>query len=139
MIVLDTNVVSEALRPSPGPAVMRWLDAQDPRTLFLTAVSLAELLVGVAYLPPGRRRSDLEGALAEALEQLFGDRLLPFDAAAAEAFAPLVAGARSRGVQLGFADGQIAAIAASRGLAVATRDVAPFEAAGRPVVDPWRA
>lgn len=137
MILLDTNIVSEALRPSPDDRVVRWLDAQNPRTLFLTAVSLAELLVGAAYLPSGRRRSYLEESLASALAQLFDDRILPFDAAAATAFAPMMAQARAAGVQIGFADGQIAAIALGKGFAVATRDAVPFKAAGVRLIDPW--
>ena len=139
MIVLDTNVVSEPLRPAPDARVMAWLDAQDPRTLYLTTVSLAELLVGMAYLPEGRRRSELEGGLATALGQLFGDRLLPFDVAAASAFAPMMARARAQGVQVGMADGEIAATAAAHGFWVATRDVGPFRATGVGVIDPWGA
>lgn len=139
MIVLDTNVVSEPLRPSPAPQVLAWLDAQDPRTLFLTTVSVAELLVGATYLPEGRRRSELEVGITSAMAQLFGARLLPFDMSAATAFAPMMAKARAQGVQVGFADGQIAAFAATRGFAVATRDVEPFEAMGVRVIDPWMA
>lgn len=139
MIVLDTNVVSEPLRPEPDPRVLAWLDAQDPRTLYLSTVSLAELLVGTAYLPPGRRRSKLEEDLARALAQLFGDRLLPFDVASATAFAPMMARARAQGVQVGMADGEIAATAATRGFTVATRDVEPFRATGVTVIDPWEA
>lgn len=137
MIVLDTNVVSEPLRPSPAPQVLAWLDAQDPRTLFLTTVSVAELLVGAAYLPEGRRRSDLEAGIGDAVTQLFGNRLLPFDLDAATAFAPMMARARTQGVPVGFADGQIAAVAATRDFAVATRDVEPFEAMGSRVINPW--
>lgn len=137
MIVLDTNVVSEPLQPFPAPQVLAWLDAQDPRTLFLATVSVAELLVGAAYLPEGRRRSDLEAGIGNAMAQLFADRLLPFDLPAATAFAPMVAKARAQGVPVGFADGQIAAIAATRGFAVATRDVKPFEAMGARVINPW--
>ena len=139
MILLDTNVISEALRPAPSDRVLRWLDEQDPRTLFLSAVSLAELLAGAAYLPPGRRRSDLERSLAAALRHLFADRILPFDAEAATVFAPLMARARAQGAPIGFADGQIAAVAAARGFAVASRDTAPFAAAGLRLIDPWSA
>lgn len=135
MIILDTNVVSEALRPEPAPQVIDWLDGQDAETLFLTSVSLAELLVGAAYLPEGRRRS--AGGLERAVATLFGERVLPFDAAAAEAFAPMVAAARSNGVQVGFADGQIAAIAVIRGFAVATRDAGSFRATGVELINPW--
>lgn len=137
MILLDTNVVSEALRPSPEMRVVHWLDEQDAGTLHLSAVSLAELLVGIAYLPAGRRRKRLASRLSDAVTALFEDRLLSFDAAAAEAFASLMARAREEGTPVSFADGQIAAIAAARGFDVATRDRRPFEACGIRVIDPW--
>lgn len=139
MIVLDTNVVSEPLRPAPAPQVLAWLDRQAPATLYLTAVNVAELLEGVARLPEGRCRAELEAALATRVLPLFAGRVLPFDEAAAFGFARLYARARAGGHALGLADAQIAAIAASRGFAVATRDAAPFVAAGVAVVDPWAA
>lgn len=137
MIVLDANLVSEPLRPCPAPQVLLCLDAQDPRTLFLTTVSVSELLVGAACLPEGGRKFDLEAGIASPMAQLFGDRLLPFDLAAAMTFAPMMAKARAQSVQVGFADGQIAAVAATRGFAVVTRNVEPFEAMGVRVIDPW--
>lgn len=139
MIILDTNVVSEPMRPAGSPAVLDWLDRQAASTLFLTATSLSELMLGVEILPAGRRRDELRAGLAELLDTLFESRILPFDAAAAHAFARLSAQARSAGRAIAMADGQIAAIAAVHGFRVATRDRAPFEAAGVPLIDPWAA
>ncbi|HEY1261039.1 MAG TPA: type II toxin-antitoxin system VapC family toxin [Stellaceae bacterium] len=137
MILLDTNVVSEPIRVSPDARVLDWLDAQVVETLFLSTVSLAELLLGVEALPAGRRRATLEARLEKQLEALFGERILSFDVAAAEAYAKIAARARSAGYAISFADGQIAAIAAARGLGVASRDEGPFRAAGLTVINPW--
>lgn len=137
MIILDTNVVSEPMKRGGNPAVQAWLDQQAAETLYLTAVSLSELMVGVAILPDGRRKEGLDGALNELLARLFGSRILAFDQRAAIAYAPLVCRARAGGRLISVADGQIAAIAAVHGFTVATRDTAPFAAAGVPVINPW--
>jgi toxin FitB len=138
MIVLDTNVVSEPMKAHASPAVEAWLDRQAVETLYLTAVSFAELLVGVEILSAGRPRHGIGAALEELVSTLFGPRILPFDREAAKAYATLVARARAAGHAISVADGQIAAIAAANGFTVATRDAAPFLAAGVPVIDPWR-
>ncbi len=137
MIILDTNVVSEPMRPDGNPNVLAWLDQQTAETLFLTATSLAELLVGIEILPEGRRRDGLDVALAELMTTLFGSRILPFDQKAAAVYAPLIGRARNRGRVIAMADGQIAAIATVHGFTVATRDTGPFEAAGVPFINPW--
>lgn len=137
MILVDTNVVSETMRAKPAPQVVDWLNAQSIGTLHLAAISLAELLYGIAALPEGRRKAMLGTDLAEQAASLFGDRVLPFDVAAAKSYATVVSGARRNGRVISVADGQIAAIAADRGFAVATRDTAPFKAAGVDVIDPW--
>lgn len=137
MIVLDTNVVSEPMKPAAEPGVAAWLDRQAAETLYLTTTSLAELLVGIDLLPEGRRKDGLAAALAAVLEDLFAGRILAFDRAAAETYAPLVARARAGGHTVSAADAQIAAIAAVRDFAVATRDTMPFAAMGVPVIDPW--
>lgn len=139
MILLDTNVVSEPMRPLGHPAVQAWLDRQAAETLFITTTSLAELLLGVELLPDGKRKEGLAAALHELLAELFGARILPFDRAAAEEYARLLGRARSAGHAISMADGQIAAIAATQGFTVATRDTAPFVAVGVPVIDPWAA
>lgn len=137
MIILDTNVVSEPMRPGGSEAVLAWLDRQAADTLYLTAINLAELLVGIMILPAGKRKRGLDAALTEVVSGLFGSRILPFDQAAAKAYALVVSRARTAGRAIGAADGQIAAIALVHGFTVATRDAAPFEAAGVPVIDPW--
>ncbi|AOJ89748.1 plasmid stability protein StbB [Burkholderia sp. MSMB0856] len=137
MILVDTNVISEPLRREPSLAVIEWLDAQNVETLFLAAISLAEMRFGVAALPEGRRRDWLHQSIEQRIVPLFRGRVLPFDDAASKAYASLRAKARATGNALASADGFIAATAAANGLIVATRDVAPFEAAGLRVIDPW--
>lgn len=137
MILLDTNVVSEPLRPAGDPAVLAWLDAQAIETLYLSAISLAELRFGIAALPDGRRKEMLHAKVEQSILLLFGDRILPFDTAASAAYAVLRARARIAEKAIGTVDGFIAAIAAANGFAVATRDAGPFEAAGLSVIDPW--
>ena len=136
MIVLDTDVVSEAMKPAPDIAVRAWLNAQVTETLFLTSVTLAEMLFGISALPEGRRKAGLMHTLAGVIA-LFGDRVLPFDAEAARAYAALAVAARGEGRGFPTPDGYIAAIAASRGFIVASRDRSAFEAGGLRVVNPW--
>ena len=135
MILVDTNVISETLRQQPDPAVVRWMDAQSIETLYLSAVTVAELRYGIAVLPEGRRRQVLHSGLEQSVLPLFEGRILPFDGAAAISYAELMAAARGRGVSA--ADGYIAATAHAAGLMVATRDTSPFEAVGLAVVNPW--
>ncbi|MGD0694799.1 MAG: type II toxin-antitoxin system VapC family toxin [Terriglobia bacterium] len=137
MILLDTNVISEAMRPQPDRNVLAWLDAQAAESLYLSTVSLAELLLGIESLPAGKRRRALAAALDEQIIALFGERILTFDLKAAEVYAKIVIRARRQGHPMAVEDAQIAAIAASRQFSVATRDEAPFQAAGVPVINPW--
>ena len=139
MIIIDTNVASEPLRAKPMAAVQRWLDRQVPEQLFTTAASVSELFLGVEILPQGRRGTALDADVRQTLSDLFGPRILSFDERAALAYAMLVARTRAKGIAIGVADGQIAAIALVHGFAVATRDAAPFVAAGVAVIDPWAA
>jgi predicted nucleic acid-binding protein len=137
MIILDTNVVSEAMKAQTDPAVLIWLDKQGTSDLYLTATSLAELRLGIEILPVGRRKAFLAGTLERILRQVIGNRVMPFDADAARMYAEIVTLARARGLAIGIADGQIAAVAAVHGFTVATRDTSPFEAAGVAFVNPW--
>lgn len=136
MILLDTNVVSEAMKPAPDPAVRAWLNAQAAETVYLCSVTLAELLFGIAAMPAGKRKKTLGGTL-DGLLELFGDRVLPFDADAARAYAALAVTARAAGRGFPTPDGYIAAIAAARGFIVASRDTAPYRAGGVQVINPW--
>jgi predicted nucleic acid-binding protein len=138
MIVLDTNVISEPLKPRADPAVIRWLDAQDSETLFLTATVLSELLIRIALLPAGRRKHGMELGMHALQAKLFADRFLSFDREAAVAFALLGSRAAAKGFSISVPDCQIASIAFMHGFAVATRDTAPFLAAGVPVINPLK-
>ena len=138
MILLDTNVVSEPLRPAPDTRVIAWIDAQPLETLFLSTITVAELRAGVALLPAGKRRSNLQESLETKVLPLFAGRVLPFDLGCTQAYAELRAKARAVGLSISSADGYIAAIAAAKGLVVATRDRGPFEGVGVAVIDPWR-
>jgi len=137
MIILDTNVISEPMKARADPAVAAWLDRQAAETLYLTTINLSEMLLGVELLPDGKRKRAMAAAMQELLAGLFGTRFLAFDREAAAVYALLVARATAKGSTVGVADGQIAAIAAVHGFTVATRDTAPFLAAGGPVVNPW--
>ena len=137
MILLDTNVISEPLKLAGDPAVLAWIDAQSIETLYLATISLAELRFGVASLPAGKRKDSLHTSLEQRVLPLFADRILSFDAAASAAYAEIRARARAEGNAIAAADGYIAATAAANGLLVATRDTAPFEAAGLTVINPW--
>ncbi len=138
MIVLDTNVVSEAMKPEPHPSVRAWLNEQAAETLYLSSVTLAELLFGIAALPTGKRKDMLAQTL-DGLMGLFRDRVLPFDTDAARRYAELAVTAKTGGRGFPTPDGYIAAIAVSRGFIVASRDRAPYEAAGAPIINPWEA
>lgn len=138
MIVLDTNVVSEAMKPAPEPRVKAWLDQQVAETLYLSSVTVAELLFGIAALPEGRRKQAL-GDVVDGLLAVFADRVLAFDLPAAQRYAQLATQARAQGRGLPTPNGYIAAIAASQGFIVASRDTAPFAAAGVDVINPWEA
>lgn len=136
MIVLDTNLVSEAMKPEPHPAVLAWLNNQAAETLYLSSVTLAELLFGIGVLPAGKRKDMFVQAL-DGLMELFRGRVLSFDADAARHYAGLALKARLAGRGFPIPDGYIAAIAASHKFIVASRDTAPYEAAGVSVINPW--
>lgn len=137
MIVLDTNVVSEAMKPEPDPNVKAWLNAQSAEILYLSSVTLAELLFGIGMLPSGKRKEMLTDALS-GLITLFDGRILAFDQAAAQQYAQLATKASAAGRGFPIPDGYIAAIAVSQGFKVATRDVAPFKTANIDVINPWQ-
>jgi len=138
MILLDTNVVSEPLRPAPEARVIEWIDAQPLETLYLSAMTVAELRAGVALLPAGKRRDRLHEHLEKLVLPLFAGRVLPFDLACTSAYAELLVKARRCGGGIETADACIAAVALANQFTVATRDVDPFRAAGLTVIDPWQ-
>ena len=136
-VLLDTNVVSELIRKSPDPAVEEWAAGHPLEALFFSAVGEAELRYGAAILPSGRRRETLVSDIERMLRDAFENRVLPFDSEAARAYADIVSMRRSAGRPVAPADCQIAAIARSRNIAVATRNVRDFEDIDIEVVDPW--
>ena len=137
MVVLDTNVVSELMRDDPLADVLAWLDHQPTRDLFVTAITEAEVRTGIAFLPEGRRGQGLVQAAERAFGGLFAGRILPFDSEAARAYAGIAAHRRAAGRPVSQADCQIGAVAHSRGMAVATRNVRDFSDMGINVIDPW--
>ena len=137
MIVLDTNVISELMKPSPDLRVADWLDSQLSDIFHITTVVLAELLNGIEMLPDGKRKRGLHKALDDIVIGMIESRVLAFDMSAARKFADINRLARSRGVTVGFADCQIAAAALVHGFSVATRDERPFSAMGCTVINPW--
>ena len=139
MFLLDTNIVSELLRPSPDPAVETWIGDRRATDLYFSAIGEAELRYGVAVLPAGRRRAALASAIEAILREDFTDRVLPFDREAARDYADIAAMRRAASLTVPPTDCQIAAIARSRGMAVATRNVRDFENIGIEVIDPWTA
>ena len=139
MIILDTNVVSEPLRPLPDQNVLAWLDRQAPETLYLTTITVAELWAGVAQLPAGKRRTQLQQAMTGNLLPLFEGRLLEFGADAAATFGALYAKAKAAGNSMDFADCAIAAIASTHRFMVATRNLKDFAGTGVRVTNPWEA
>ncbi|TCU30882.1 hypothetical protein EV130_101457 [Rhizobium azibense] len=137
MILLDTNVISEPWKPAPNGAVVAWMDAQVIETLFLSAITIAELRFGIAAMPSGKRQTVLRDRLEGEVLPHFAERVLPFNSATSQFYSDLMVRARLSGKAVGKADGYIAATAAANGLAVATRDTSPFEAAGLKVINPW--
>ena len=137
MILLDTNVVSELMRAAPEPTVEAWVSGQPPKSLYFSTVSEAELRFGAAILPEGRRRETLFSNIEGMLRRAFGDRVLPFDRQAARVYGDIAAMRRSAGRHVEPVDCQIAAVARSRGLAVATRNVGDFEGMEVELVNPW--
>ena len=137
MILLDTNVLSELLRPSPAAAVLGWLARQRPEAVGTTSITQAEMLYGVGVLPRGRRRDTLESAVQALFAEDFAGRVFAFDAQAAPHYAAIAVECRRRGRPVGQLDAQIAAIALARGCELATRNVADFAHCGVALVDPW--
>ena len=137
MIVLDTNVVSELMRPSPAASVLGWVAAQAARSLYTTSITEAEIFHGILLLPAGRRRQALEAAAESMFDQDFRGRVLPFSSEAARPYARMAAARQRMGRPISQFDAQIAAIAYSAGADLATRNVADYDRCGIRVINPW--
>jgi predicted nucleic acid-binding protein len=138
MIVVDTNVVSELMRPSPERAVQEWVLSHRARELCSTAITVAEILYGIEQLPERRRKEVLRSAAAEIFE-VFAEQVLPFDAAAAEQYALVVTQRDGLGPPIDGLDAQIAAICRAQRAALATRNLVDFRKTGVEVINPWQA
>jgi len=137
MTVLDTNVLSEALKPSPGEVVLRWLAEQNRHAVFTTAITQAEILYGVEMLPPGKRRSRLHAAVERMFTDEFPGRILPFDAESALLYPKIVAGRTHLGRPISQFDAVIASVCRSREATIATRNASDFEDCGLAIINPW--
>jgi predicted nucleic acid-binding protein len=138
VILLDTNVISELIRRDPDDRVLGWMDSLDSAALATTAITAAELLYGIARLPPGRRQNLLSEAVHVLLEDDLGGRVEPFDMSSATHYATLVSDRERAGRPIGVADAQIAAICRKLKATLATRNIDDFEATGIELIDPWR-
>lgn len=140
MIVLDTNVISEMLRVVPSSEVARWVASQPAPTLYTTAVTEAEIRVGISMMPTGKRKAQLQATVDEMFSQIFAGRILSFDSAAASVYAEITANRRAMGRPISPFDAQIAAIARANGAeAIVTRNVGDFAGVGVEIVNPWTA
>lgn len=137
MIVLDTNVLSEFMRPQPDERVVAWLNQQSRSNLFTTAVTRCEMLYGVMILPDGQRKTRLQQEITAIFVVDMAGRVLPYDEAAADAHAAIAAARRAQGRPVDQSDAMIASIARSHGATLATRNLRDFEGCGVPLVDPW--
>lgn len=137
MIVLDTNVVSELMRPTPEPRVLRWFGNQAAEDLHITAVTLAEILYGIELISTSRRRDVLRAAAEKMFETVFGDRILTFEDRTARAFSQMASARRRQGKPISEFDAQIAAITRVHGATLATRNPYVFEGCGVRLVNPW--
>ena len=139
MNLLDTNILSEVMRPAPEPAVEQWLAAQPDASVFISAITEAELRYGAALLPSGKHRATLTAEIEGMLKEDFRGRILLFDSSAAQAFEILASERRQAAKPISQADAQIAAIARSRGAPLATRNAEDFDGYGIEVINPWTA
>jgi len=138
MVILDTNVISETMRPVPSSQVLTWWSRQPGSELYVTTINVAEVLYGVETLPHGKRRAALLAGAERMFGKIFASRILPFDEAAAHAFAEIAAARRAQGRPIAEMDAQIAAIARAHGAALATRNVEDFEGCGVTLINPWQ-
>ena len=138
MILLDTNVISELVKPTPNPAVVAFLRRTIPETMFTSTVCEAEMRYGLARLPPGRRKADLTKRIAAFFADSFSERILHFDHASAEVYGELRAVRDAAGRPISVQDAMIAATASAYGTAIATRNVGDFVGCGVEIVDPWQ-
>lgn len=135
--LVDTNVISEFIKPQPDSRVIRWLDATDPESLFVSVVTFGEIRIGIEDLPAGKRRAALEEWFEQGLPDWFDSHLLPVTKAIADRWGRLTIEAKKKGIPVTTADGLIAATAIEHNLAVVTRNVTDFARCGAAIINPW--
>lgn len=138
MNILDTNILSELMRPAPNMRVVDWLNGEEPLNVVITAITVAEILYGIERLPHGKRKQHFAKIAAEMFEEDFIERIFPFDEIAASYYAALVADSERSGRAVHSADAQIAAICQQHRAKLATRNVKDFKYMGIPIIDPWQ-
>lgn len=139
MIILDTNVLSETMRPHPSETVLAWLALPSPETVYVTAITQAEILTGIECMPDGKRRRDFMKCAEAMFAEDFAGRILPFDSVAAPRLAWCVSLRKSQGRRVREFDAQIAAIAWAHRATVATRNIKDFAGCGIELINPWQA
>ncbi len=137
MILVDTNIISELMKPRPSQTVVEWFDNTDPVTVFVSTVTIGEIIYGLNLLPQGKRRQQLTKAFQAVIAEAFSQRIVSFDEAAALIYGELMAQRQKMGRPMAIGDGQIAAIASARGYILATRNVRDFEDCGLTLVNPF--
>ncbi len=139
MILLDTNIISEIMRPAPSQAVLNWLNRQEPQTLYLSTITIGEIEYGLRILPDGKRRNALRQLFNRFVSQAFSQRILPFEEKAARLYGEIMGQRKELGRPMSIPDGQIAAIAVSQGIAaIATRNIRDFEECGIALINPYQ-
>ena len=136
-MLLDTNVISEAMRAAPSTKVLAWLDRYGTSGLFLSTITIAEITYGLGCLPDGNRRRDLELRFLRLIKEGFADRILSFDETCARAYGAVMSARKKQGLPMSVLDGQIAAVALANGHALATRNIKDFESCGLDLVNPF--
>jgi predicted nucleic acid-binding protein len=137
VIILDTNIISEMMKPLPSQELLSWMDRQATDILYLTSISIAEIMYGLGVLPKGKRRSDLEQAFSSVKKEAFMGRILSFDEKSADFYGELMGNSKMKGRVMSFCDGQIAAIVKQHGFCLATRNIKDFSHCGIMLINPF--
>lgn len=137
MILVDTNVISELMRPTPSSAVISWIDEQETINLFISTITIAEITYGIRVMPKGKKREKIQTAFSRAIDEVFAYRIISFDNEAAYAYGEIMGRRKELGHPMSVIDGQIAAIAATHHFSIATRNIKDFQACNLRLINPW--
>lgn len=137
MIVIDTNVISELMRPQPSASVLQWFTAYSSCDLFVTSITLAEVRYGLRVMPMGKRRVEMTNTFERYIDEAFDQHILDFTDSSAHIYAEIAGCRKEMGIPISIADGQIASIALQESYALATRNITDFQACGLELIDPF--